>query len=127
MASKSKEITRVEQEGLTEHKSEMRRFTPLMDVIENEDEIMVLADLPGVAKENLTVQLDDAELLIRGAQSESQRTSEWQDVEFYRSICVPNTFNPDGITVELNLGVLRVKLRKDEKAKPKQIKVKLLN
>lgn len=127
MASNSKEITRVEQEGLTERKSEMPRFTPLIDVIENEDEIMVLADLPGVAKENLTVQLDDAELLIRGAQSESQRTNEWQDVEFYRSFRVPNTVNPNGITAELNQGVLRLKFKKHEKAKPKQIEVKLLN
>lgn len=127
MASQSKEITRVEQEGLTEQKRETPRVTPLVDVIENNDEIMVVADLPGVAKENLTVQLDDAELLIRGAQSESHRTSDWQDVEFYRSFRVPNTVDPNGITAELNHGVLRVKLKKDEKAKPKQIEVKLLN
>lgn len=127
MANEAKEITRAEQEGLTERKSEKPRLVPPVDVMENNDEILVLADLPGVAKEDLTIQMDNAELLICGSQSQQpHETSTWRVVEFYRTFRVPNTVDPEGISAELSQGVLRLKLKKHEQSKPRNIEIKML-
>jgi HSP20 family molecular chaperone IbpA len=127
MASKeqSSEITRQEQEGLTERESDKPRLVPPVDVLENQDEILVVADLPGVSKDNLTIRLEESELLIRGEQADPGEGTGWQPVEFHRAFRVPNTVDPGGIGAELKGGVLRLQLKKREEAKPRQIEVKV--
>jgi HSP20 family protein len=126
MAKQSKEINRTEKEQLTERASDKPRLVPPVDVLENKDEILVIADLPGVSKEGLTVRLEDSELLIQGAQPDPGGDEQWQPVEFYRAFRVPNTVEPAGITAELKQGVLRLTLKKREEAKPRRIEVKVV-
>ncbi len=126
MAAESTEITRKEQEGLTARSSEKPRVAPAVDVYENKDEILVLADLPGVSKDGLVVRLEDSELLIQGSQADEADASSWRALDFYRTFRVPNTVDPAGVSAELKNGVLSVKLKKREEAKPKQIEVKVL-
>ncbi|MBN1652881.1 MAG: Hsp20/alpha crystallin family protein [Deltaproteobacteria bacterium] len=126
MASKSTDITRKEQEGLTARSSDKQRVAPAVDVFENRDEILVLADLPGVTKEHLTIRMEDSELLIQGTQADAPDPSTWRAVDFYRTFRVPNTVNPEKISAELKNGVLSLKLKKREEAKPKQIEVKVI-
>ena len=126
MAAKSTEISRKGQEGLTARTSDKPRVAPPVDVYENTDEILVIADLPGVSKDELAVRLEDSELLIQGTQADLSDAPVWQAVDFYRTFRVPNTVDPAGVSAELKNGVLSVKLKKREEAKPKQIEVKVL-
>jgi len=126
MAAKSSEITRKEQEGLTSRASDKPRMAPPVDVFENQDEILVYADFPGVSKDDLTVRLDDSELLIEGSQANAPTDSSWQPVDFYRTFRVPNSVDPNGVSAELKNGVLSVRLRKREEAKPRQIDIKVM-
>ena len=126
MAKQAKEITRTEKEGLTERASDRPRLVPPVDVLENKDEILVFADLPGVSKEALTIRMEDSELLIHGAQPDPSGDEQWLPVDFYRAFRLPNTVDPAGISAELKNGVLRLTLKKREEAKPRRIDVKIV-
>jgi len=125
MATQSSEITRNKQEGLTVRASEKPRVAPPVDVYENKDEILVLADLPGVTKEALSIKLEDSELSIQGTQSDPPNASLWQAVDFYRTFSVPNTVDANGVSAELKNGVVSIRLKKREEAKPRQIDIKV--
>ncbi len=125
MAKQKKEITRTEKQELTERASNKPRLIPPVDVLENKDEILVIADLPGVSKEELTIRMEDQELLILGSQPDPVGDERWQPVEYARSFRVPNTVDPGGISAELKQGVLRLTLKKREEAKPRRIEVKV--
>jgi HSP20 family molecular chaperone IbpA len=98
--------------------------TPHVDIYENQDEILVVADFPGVAKDSVSVRLERAELLIEGIQDAPADQPGMRPLAFSRTFRVPNTVDPDGISAELSGGVLQVHLAKSEAAKPKRIEVR---
>lgn len=98
--------------------------TPPVDIYENQDEILVVADFPGVEKDSVSVRLDRAELLIEGTQVLPADQPGVTRLSFSRTFRVPNTVNPEGISAELSQGVLQVHLAKSEAAKPKRIEVR---
>jgi len=102
--------------------AELISITPAVDIYENQDEILVVADFPGVPKDSLSIELDRSELLIEGAQAAVEGGQ--QPIVFSRAFRVPNTVDPDGVTAELTQGVLKVHLAKSEAAKPKRIEVR---
>jgi HSP20 family molecular chaperone IbpA len=95
---------------------EARAVAPPVDIFENNDEILIVADFPGVERDALHVRLDASELTIEG---QSEGTA------LRRAFQVTNTIDPDRISAELNAGVLRVRLVKREEAKPRRIEVKV--
>lgn len=126
MTTQANEISPREKDGLTERTSDKPRLIPPVDVLENENEILVIADLPGVTKENMTIRMEDSDLFIQAAQPDPSEKEAWQPVEFYRTFRVPNTVDPAGITAELKQGVLHLTLKKREETKPRQIEVKVM-
>lgn len=96
---------------------------PPVDIYENVDEILVVADFPGVPTEALTVRLDGPELLIEGTQTAPEGAMT-RSLRFSRAFRVPQTVDPERISAEMTHGVLRVHLAKSEAAKPKRIEVK---
>ena len=98
--------------------------TPPVDIYENRDEILVVADFPGVPKDSLSVRLDRSELLIEGTQVGSEEQTQPRLLAFSRAFRVPNTVDPDGVSADLSHGVLQVHLAKSEAAKPKRIEVR---
>jgi len=98
--------------------------TPPVDIYESQDEILVVADFPGVPKDALSVRLDHSELLIEGTQAAPEGQAETRALVFSRVFRVPNTVDPNGVSAELSQGVLRVHLAKSEAAKPKRIEVR---
>jgi HSP20 family protein len=98
-------------------------ITPPVDIYENPDEILVVADFPGVPKQALSVRLDRSELIIEGTRAAPDGPAETRAVAFSRAFRVPNTVDPNGVSAELSQGVLRVHLAKSEAAKPKRIEV----
>jgi len=107
-------------------------LTPAVDVVENENDIQVKVELPGVSKDDVKITMQDNILTIRGEKKQEKETknSEYHRVErsygsFQRSFTLPTNVNHDKIDASYNDGVLKVTLPKAEEAKPKQIEVKV--
>jgi HSP20 family protein len=103
---------------------EVVTVTPRVDVYENHDEILLIADFPGVPKDSLWVGLDGSELVIEGMQLAHEGQPRVRPMAFSRTFRIPNTVDPNGVSAELAEGVLRVHLAKSEAAKPKRIEVR---
>lgn len=88
---------------------------PKVDVFENGDEYLVLADLPGVTKEELNVSWSKGELTIEGRHGERL---------FRRAFTVPDGVDSQNITADLATGVLTLKLPKAPEVKPRRIQVR---
>ncbi|HVY46729.1 MAG TPA: Hsp20/alpha crystallin family protein [Minicystis sp.] len=93
--------------------------TPAVDVFENRDELLVLADLPGVDKDDLSIALEKSQLSIRG-----KRVIDGHAFDYARTFVVPNGIDADRISAELANGVLRLVLPKSAALKPRTIQVK---
>lgn len=99
--------------------------TPVVDIFENKDELLIVADLPGVEKDDLTLNLDKGKLTIEGRRQASGDPADTESVAFdYRRIfAVPQGIDAEKIAADLTGGVLRVHLPKSEALKPRQIAV----
>ncbi len=122
-----KDITKKEQ-GAVESTRNLRQVTPLVDIYENDDEILLHAEMPGVTKDDITVNIDNGNLALTGVRSMNRDgAAEWQEfgeVEYQRVFSVPQTIDVNKVSAELKDGVLALHLPKSEAAKPKQIKIK---
>lgn len=118
------------REGTYPEKTQERRavMSPV-DIYENADEVLVMADLPGVGKDSVTIHLDKGQLTIEGHRKEASNgnalAAEFGATDYRRSFVLPPGIQSDGITAELNYGVLRVHLPKSAAQKPRQIQVKV--
>jgi HSP20 family protein len=102
---------------------------PACDIYENKEEILLLADLPGVTPDLLKIHLDKGELTIEArrqldAQSGSAVTSEHSECDFRRRFVVPTGIDAAKISAELKNGVLQLHLPKSESLKPREISVR---
>lgn len=101
---------------------------PLVDVYENDNEMLLIADLPGVTQMGLSINLDHEQLSIVGTIDEEQVGTvvgrEYQKVDYRRTFLLPNGIDKSQIAAELKLGVLHLHLPKSEEIKPRQIEVK---
>lgn len=105
-------------------------FTPDVDIFETEKEIVLLADMPGVKAENLTIDLRDDVLTLTGNTDERAKKganiliSEYEVGKYYRQFNITEVVAQDKINAEISDGVLRLILPKVEKAQPRKITVK---
>jgi HSP20 family molecular chaperone IbpA len=108
---------------------ERRKSPPACDVYENDSEILLVADVPGVTKDAVDVRLDRGELTLSArpaatAPSGTLVQSEYGGYEFERRFVVPDGIDANGIAAELQHGVLILHLPKSEAVKPRQIPVR---
>jgi HSP20 family molecular chaperone IbpA len=101
---------------------------PTVDIYESSDELLVMADMPGVRTDGLTIQLDQGRLTLEGT-VEYERPGtvldeEYRPANYERSFEVYSGIDPGKVSAELKDGVLTVHLPKSDKLKPRQIKVK---
>lgn len=124
---KSQELTKREDKNI-EKTRELFEATPAVDIFENENEILLYADMPGVLKENISVDIDNGTLSISGIRKLSTKGAatyeEFTDLEYVRNFSVPQTIDTEKVEAELKNGVLRLHLPKSEAAKPRQIEIK---
>ncbi len=121
MTTTQKELTHRGAE--TEAMSAEPRLTPPVDVYENQDEILLLVDLPGVKGDALDVRLHQGTLdLIAWAEVPSNENGP-RKITYARSFGVPQTVDPNGIAAKIDDGVLRITLQKSAAAKPRRIPV----
>lgn len=105
-------------------------YTPAADIFEDEQAIMVLADMPGVTASDLTIDLRENVLTLAGrakgstGNAESLVLQEFEPGTFLRQFSLAETIDQSKIDAHLANGVLRVVLPKVEKAKPRQISVR---
>ena len=108
-------------------------FTPAVDIYETDTEIILLADLPGVKADRLTVDLRENTLTLVGeiepfeGPDEEDILIEYEVGKYYRQFNLSEVINQAKINAMLNDGVLRLKLPKVEKAAPRKIEVKTAN
>ncbi|MEN3035140.1 MAG: Hsp20/alpha crystallin family protein [Candidatus Methanosuratincola sp.] len=103
---------------------------PLVDINETSDEVIVTAELPGVPKENIELNLTDNTLEIKASQKQEVslekggiRKRERRSMNFYRLIELPCGVDASKVKAAFNNGVLEVKMPKLEKAKRHSIKI----
>ena len=112
---------------MLEKRQEMPRIAPVVDIYENEDEILLYADMPGVKKDQVSVHVDNGKLEISGTRKvEKKGASSWEEfgaVEYRRVFSVPQSIDVGKVNAELKEGVLRLHLPKAEAAKPRTIKI----
>lgn len=115
------------REGYPEVARQYQVVTPQVDIYENEDEIVLHADMPGVAKEDFSIEINDGKLFIGGSRKlESNRAAgglEVDNSDFKRIFSVPPTIDAEKVSASLENGVLHLHLPKSEGAKPRQIKI----
>jgi HSP20 family protein len=107
-------------------------WSPVVDVEETQDEIRVVAELPGLTSENVKVSVENGVLTISGEKSREREEGaenstfhllERQYGNFERSFSLPRSVDPDKVKARFHEGILTVALPKTAAAKPKQIKV----
>ncbi|MEJ2657903.1 MAG: Hsp20/alpha crystallin family protein [Desulfobacterales bacterium] len=104
-------------------------FTPNVDIFETDQEITLLADLPGVTADNLTIDLRENMLTLVGdvaplkKDSEENVLIEYETGKFYRQFTLSNVIDQNKIDAILADGVLRLVLPKVKAATPRKIKV----
>jgi HSP20 family molecular chaperone IbpA len=115
------------KEEMLERRQELPRIAPMVDIFENDDEILLHADMPGVTKDNITVNVDNGRLEITATRRlQTKGSSSWQefsDVEYRRVFSVPQSIEVAKVNAELKEGVLKLHLPKAEAAKPRNIKI----
>lgn len=103
------------------------KATPLVNIYENEEEILLCLELPGVSRKDIKIQIDNGLLTLIGGRSiERKGVSEWdeiKDVEYHRSFSVPPTINTEQVAADLVNGVLTLRLPKSAAAQPKTIEI----
>jgi len=119
----------VAREDKTPEKTrELPSVRPLVDIFENDAEILLHADMPGVVKENININMDNGKLYLSGIRHlEKTGAATWEefgDLEYTRTFSVPQTIDVSKVSAELTNGVLKLHLPKSEAAKPRRIEIK---
>ena len=104
-------------------------YVPRVDILENDNEIVLYADMPGVEKDNLDVHFEDRQLTIHGKVELRQSDlnfvgGEYGIGDFYRTFAIGEAIDAEKISAEIKHGVLTLYLPKAASAKPRKIAVK---
>lgn len=104
-------------------------WQPMVDIEETEDAYAFEVDLPGVKRDDITVEVRDRDLCITGEIKEKERTGvvrrqTRRTGSFSYRATLPSGVDPDRIEATMENGVLSVRIPKTEKAKPHKIEVK---
>ena len=104
-------------------------YSPRFDIWENDDEMILYGDLPGVMPEDLEVRFENPVLTIHGKVRPRHNDikflhGEYGICDFHRTFTIGKAIDTEGISAELKNGVVTVHLPKSEKVKPRRIEVK---
>jgi HSP20 family protein len=111
-----------------------RPWSPAVDIYENENELVLKADVPEVDPKNIGIQIENGTLTLRGERKfEEQKTGKgFHRVErsygsFVRAFSLPETIDGEKVKADYKNGVLTVTIAKKEVAKPRTINVEISN
>lgn len=125
----SKKMIKKDESPAPERVSERPAVLPRVDLFENDEELLLVADLPGVDKDGLDVQFHDGTLSIEGRRNPvhpeaSLLRREYQIADFVRHFLVPDGIDVEKIAAELKAGILTLHLPKAEAVKPRKIAIR---
>lgn len=113
-----------------DHAPARARFVPPLDVLEQEEHFLVLADLPGIAEEDVTIEVEDRTLRISGERKPEHadrqagvRRSERQWGRFARTLTLPEGVDVDAIAASFEHGVLELRVPKPEQRRPRRVRI----
>ena len=109
-----------------------RPWTPSVDILESENEIVLKADVPGVEEKDIDIKVEDGTLTLKGERKfETESGGKgYHRIErgygsFVRYFALPDSVDPEKIDAQYKSGVLTVTFPKKEVAKPRSVKVKV--
>ncbi len=107
-----------------------RRWVPAMDLVETEDHLVLRADLPGLDKEDVEIEVKDGVLTISGERRTEHEDSAdgYHRVEraygrFSRSLSLPQGIDADQVQADFDKGVLEVRIPKPAERKPHRVQI----
>jgi HSP20 family molecular chaperone IbpA len=106
-----------ETNGSRLEKMRARELTPTVDVYENESELLIVADLPGVTRERLDIQIDPPELRFE------TKAENGNGAVYRRSFTIDERIDASKVSAELKNGVLTIRLPKADEVKPRRIAI----
>ncbi|HLR33552.1 MAG TPA: Hsp20/alpha crystallin family protein [Fodinibius sp.] len=105
-------------------------FTPGIDVSESDNQFLISAELPGMKKEDITIDLENGRLTISGERNfkEEEEGKKFHRVEtqygsFSRSFQLPDSIDEESIEASYKDGLLNISINKDEEKAKKQIEI----
>jgi HSP20 family protein len=105
-------------------------FVPPVDIYEDEHNITLKMEVPGIDEKDINITLENNTLTVRGERKleKEEKEENFHRMErrygaFTRSFSLPNTVDAEHVTANYNNGILNIQLAKRAEAKPKQIKV----
>jgi HSP20 family protein len=107
-----------------------RRWVPAMDLVETDDHLVLKADLPGMSKDDLNIEVKDNVLTVSGERKaeHEDKTDGYYRIErafgsFSRSLTLPQGIESSAINADFTDGVLEVRIPKPEERKPQRIAI----
>ena len=107
-----------------------QRWVPAMDLIEADDHFVLKADLPGLAEDDVAIEVQDNVLTISGSREAEHERKEkgWYRLErsygsFNRSLTLPDGVDADKVEANFDRGVLEIRVPKPEERKPRRISI----
>ena len=130
MSNRQVEVKRTEGRATPSERSGMRwSYRPRVDLYDANDELILLADVPGADPDRIDVRFEDGTLRIHAYVEPRQpaETSffdhEYGIGDFDRELEIGNIIDPERIDAEMDHGVLRLRMPKSEAARPRRIPV----
>jgi len=107
-----------------------RRWVPAVDLVETDESLVLRADLPGLEKDDVTIEVKDDVLTLSGERrgEHEEKAEGYYRVErafgrFSRSLTLPQGVEPDSIDAEFTDGVLEIRIPKPEERKPHRVAI----
>jgi len=105
-------------------------WAPAVDIYEDENQLVVTAEVPGIDEKDIEIKVEDSTLSIQGERKMEKETKEenYHRIEraygsFYRSFTLPNYIDQDKIQAEHQNGILKITLPKKPELKPRKVKI----
>jgi HSP20 family protein len=129
-------INRIFWEAFPEPRGEDDEVTlgtwfPAVDIHENDEAIILQAELPGLKKEDIDIEVKENILTLKGERKHNNEVKEQnyyrqerRSGKFYRSFKLPAVINPEKVMASYKAGVLEVKIPKPREQKSTQVKIK---
>ncbi|MGL1931331.1 MAG: Hsp20/alpha crystallin family protein [Desulfotalea sp.] len=103
------------------------RLSPKFDILENDNEVLLVADMPGLIKDEIKVEIVKDKLEISGTRKANDSAikgwHEFSGVEYYTLFILPQDLDREGIKAEYSQGVLTLHLARKEATKPQKITI----
>ena len=108
----------------------MRNWNPTVDIYDNDEYIFITAELPGIDKKDIVIDVKDGVLTLKGERSFDNEVKEKKYYrrertfgKFERIFRLPAKVDPEKISADYKDGILKIDIPKPEEQKPKQITV----